>query len=43
MAPGVERDLKRQARFRHFFEPARDEAALAAIQARVDATWRDAG
>jgi len=35
----VERYLERQARFRHLFEPVRDEAALAAIQARVDAYW----
>ncbi len=32
--------LARQGRFRHLFEPERDEAALAAIQARVDAYWQ---
>ena len=36
----VERYLERQARFRHLFLPERDEAALAALQARVDAYWR---
>lgn len=35
----VEEYLKTQSRFRHLFEPARDEAALAAIQANVDAYW----
>jgi len=35
----VEDYLKRQGRFRHLFEPQRDEAALAAIQAKVDAYW----
>jgi pyruvate ferredoxin oxidoreductase beta subunit len=35
----VEEYLKRQDRFRHLFEPARDEPALASIQARVDAYW----
>jgi pyruvate ferredoxin oxidoreductase beta subunit len=36
----VEEYLKRQGRFRHLFEPERDEAALATIQARVDAYWQ---
>jgi pyruvate ferredoxin oxidoreductase beta subunit len=36
----VEEYLRTQARFRHLFEPARDEAALAAIQAQVDAYWQ---
>jgi pyruvate ferredoxin oxidoreductase beta subunit len=31
--------LRRQGRFRHLFEPAVDEAAIAAIQAEVDAYW----
>jgi len=31
--------LRRQGRFRHLFEPAIDEAAIAAIQAEVDAYW----
>ena len=35
----VEEYLKLQGRFRHLFEPARDEAVLAGIQARVDAYW----
>lgn len=35
----VDAYLERQARFRHLFEPERDEAAIAAIQARVDAYW----
>ncbi len=35
----VEEYLKRQGRFRHLFEPARNEALLAGIQARVDAYW----
>jgi pyruvate ferredoxin oxidoreductase beta subunit len=35
----VEEYLKLQGRFRHLFEPARDEAMLAGIQARVDRYW----
>jgi pyruvate ferredoxin oxidoreductase beta subunit len=35
----VEEYLRRQGRFAHLFEPARDEALLAEIQARVDAYW----
>ena len=35
----VERYLALQGRFRHLFEPVRDEATLAGIQARVDAYW----
>lgn len=35
----VEEYLKLQGRFRHLFEPERDAAAIAAIQARVDAYW----
>jgi pyruvate ferredoxin oxidoreductase beta subunit len=38
----VEEYLKRQGRFAHLFAPERDEAAIGAIQARVDAYWRDA-
>jgi pyruvate ferredoxin oxidoreductase beta subunit len=32
--------LERQGRFRHLFEPRRDEARLAEIQAQVDAYWK---
>jgi len=32
--------LARQGRFRHLFEPRRDEAAIAAIQAGIDAYWQ---
>lgn len=39
----VEEYLKTQGRFRHLFEPKRDEAMLAEIQAHVDAYWREAG
>jgi pyruvate ferredoxin oxidoreductase beta subunit len=35
----VEEYLKLQARFRHLFEPSRNEAALAEIQRQVDARW----
>jgi len=35
----VARYLELQGRFRHLFEPARDEAELANLQARVDAYW----
>jgi len=35
----VEEYLKRQGRFAHLFEPERNEAVLAEIQARVDAYW----
>jgi pyruvate ferredoxin oxidoreductase beta subunit len=35
----VEEYLKLQGRFRHLFEPQRNEALLAEIQARVDAYW----
>jgi pyruvate ferredoxin oxidoreductase beta subunit len=37
----VEAYLRRQQRFAHLFEPARDEAELAEIQRRVDAYWAD--
>ena len=37
----VEEYLSRQGRFAHLFEPQRNEAALAAIQERIDAYWRD--
>lgn len=35
----VEEYLKTQGRFRHLFEPRRNEALLADIQAQVDAYW----
>lgn len=35
----VEAYLQRQGRFSHLFHPARNEAMLAEIQARVDAYW----
>jgi pyruvate ferredoxin oxidoreductase beta subunit len=35
----VEEYLKRQGRFRHLFEPTRNEALLAEIQAAVDGYW----
>ena len=35
----VEEYLKLQGRYRHLFEPERDEEILAEIQARVDAYW----
>ncbi|MEW6690688.1 MAG: thiamine pyrophosphate-dependent enzyme [Pseudomonadota bacterium] len=35
----VEEYLMLQGRFRHLFEPERDSAAIAEIQARVDAYW----
>jgi pyruvate ferredoxin oxidoreductase beta subunit len=39
----VEEYLRRQGRFAHLFEPTRDEALLAEIQARVDAYWAPLG
>ncbi len=36
----VEDYLSLQGRFRHLFEPRRDEAGIAEIQARVDAYWQ---
>jgi pyruvate ferredoxin oxidoreductase beta subunit len=39
----VEDYLKLQGRFRHLFEPARDELTLAEIRAEVDAYWAAAG
>lgn len=38
----VDEYLRRQGRFSHLFRPRRDEAALAEIQANVDAYWADA-
>jgi pyruvate ferredoxin oxidoreductase beta subunit len=35
----VEEYLRLQGRFRHLFEPSRDDAAIAEIQAGVDAYW----
>jgi pyruvate ferredoxin oxidoreductase beta subunit len=37
----VEQYLEKQGRFRHLFEPERDEARIAEIQARVDARWSE--
>jgi len=37
----VEEYLKLQGRFRHLFEPERDEALLAELQAKVDSYWAD--
>jgi pyruvate ferredoxin oxidoreductase beta subunit len=37
----VEDYLKLQGRFKHLFEPKRDEKQLAEIQARVDAYWEN--
>ncbi len=39
----VEDYLKLQGRFRHLFEPQRDEQTLTAIQTRVDAYWEALG
>lgn len=39
----VEEYLKLQGRYRHLFEPARDEAAIAEIQAGIDAYWAKVG
>jgi pyruvate ferredoxin oxidoreductase beta subunit len=39
----VEEYLSRQGRFRHLFEPARNEPVLADIQSGVDAYWDAAG
>jgi pyruvate ferredoxin oxidoreductase beta subunit len=39
----VEEYLSRQGRFRHLFEPRRDDAAIAALQAQTDAYWRSLG
>jgi pyruvate ferredoxin oxidoreductase beta subunit len=36
----VEEYLKRQGRFRHLFEPKRDEEIIATIQGTVDEYWR---
>jgi pyruvate ferredoxin oxidoreductase beta subunit len=38
----VEKYLELQGRFRHLFEPARNEPLIAAIQARVDQYWSEA-
>lgn len=38
----VEEYLKLQGRFKHLFEPQRDDAAIAEIQARVDSYWESA-
>jgi pyruvate ferredoxin oxidoreductase beta subunit len=39
----VENYLILQDRFRHLFEPERDEQTISEIQARVDAYWAEAG
>lgn len=39
----VEAYLKTQGRFAHLFAPQRNEALLAAIQAKVDAYWAEWG
>lgn len=39
----VDEYLRAQGRFRHLFEPARDEARIAAIQRGVDGYWRQVG
>jgi len=39
----LEEYLRRQGRFRHLFEPVRQERVLAALQARVDAYWAAVG
>ena len=39
----VEEYLRLQGRFRHLFEPNRNEAAIATIQATVDDYWKDIG
>jgi pyruvate ferredoxin oxidoreductase beta subunit len=38
----VEEYLRTQGRFRHLFEPRRNDALIAEIQTRVDAYWREA-
>jgi pyruvate ferredoxin oxidoreductase beta subunit len=40
--PSVERYLEKQGRFRHLFEPERQEDLLREIQDRVDAYWSQA-
>jgi pyruvate ferredoxin oxidoreductase beta subunit len=37
----VEEYLKLQGRYKHLFEPQRDEKLIAEIQARVDAYWEN--
>jgi pyruvate ferredoxin oxidoreductase beta subunit len=37
----VEEYLKLQGRFKHLFQPQRDEAAIAEIQSRIDAYWEN--
>jgi pyruvate ferredoxin oxidoreductase beta subunit len=37
----VEQYLKLQGRFRHLFEPERNEPVLAELQAKIDAYWHD--
>jgi pyruvate ferredoxin oxidoreductase beta subunit len=40
--PALEEYLRTQGRYRHLFEPRRDEAMLARLQAQVDAYWDSA-
>ena len=39
--PPVDEYLRLQGRFRHLFQPGRDEALLADIQGRVDSYWAE--
>jgi pyruvate ferredoxin oxidoreductase beta subunit len=39
--PPVEEYLKLQGRYKHLFEPERDQQLLAEIQARVDVYWAE--
>ena len=41
--PPVEEYLKLQGRFRHLFEPERDDKTIAELQAKVDAYWQVVG
>jgi pyruvate ferredoxin oxidoreductase beta subunit len=41
--PPVEEYLKLQGRFKHLFQPERNEQLLGEIQAKVDAYWENAG
>lgn len=41
--PPVEEYLRTQGRYRHLFEPTRDEARIAEIQQRVDSYWEQVG
>jgi pyruvate ferredoxin oxidoreductase beta subunit len=41
LRPQTENYLKRQGRFRHFFEPKRDDKLIAKIQQTVDEYWEN--